>query len=210
MSTGSRSDREGYELWELLGLPMVLTIEGVRYEILPITLEEFPYFCQNMKDFQNALDAPDDVELKIVGLEAELKVIEQITRQSVDVFISLDEGVQKALVEAGKRANKVLFDNSSDPKWQTPGTPRRPRIEKDEALDVMLASLVEAGHRLEQIKRYTLTQVAAFSHAHGKLASERQIRAMVASRAAHLKSEDFRRLVSDLQPRNQAMPRGKR
>lgn len=195
MSTGSRWDREEYELCDVLGMPRVVRIEGVSYEILPITVEELPEFRRNMATVQAASVTPDDLEAKRLGDNASCRVIELVTRQSFDVFESLPVSVRDALLDAGYRANWVLFGNG-----RLHGeVSQKGRSTGSDEIDVALAVLVEAGHGLDAIKGYTLSQVAVLSRAHAQLAAERQISAMVAARSGQVKSEDFKRMVSDLQ-----------
>lgn len=191
---GERSAGWG-ELAEILGLPCTVEIGGREVSIQPVTLRELETFNRHQAAIQAAREA-DDEATREAGRLAEAAAVELVTRHSFAELIAMPDEERAALLDAAATANAVLYFEGDG--WADDEGARRQRGGGND-WSAAIATLVEAGHALADIGDYTLGQVKAFCRAHARLAAERQIGALVASRAGQIEGKDFRKIVAELQ-----------
>ncbi|WP_157659258.1 hypothetical protein, partial [Thauera butanivorans] len=172
------------------GVDVQLTHEMIR--IKPLTMRDLPVFMQwySRSDFSGEGEVLPDVA------HANARVIEMLTGRSLGWLDALAEDEFRGVVKAAIEANPTLFERVQS------AVPRDLRgadiAAQGNAIQLSIARLVEAGHSLQDIQGYTLQQVDILCRAHARLAEERQINALVASRGGQVDAASFRRLIDQL------------
>ena len=106
---------------------------------------------------------------------------------------ALADDDQDALFAAMWQANRILFDPAA-------GVRTGPRSKADAiSWATAAALLVKAGHRAEDIERYTLAQIEQYMAAHQRLAADRRIEALSIARAAQAETKGFRQFLRSLE-----------
>lgn len=190
---GERSAGWG-ELAEILGLPYTVKIGEREVSIQPVTLRELETFNRHQEAIRAARQT-DDEATRAAGRLAEEAVVELVTRHSFADLVALPDEERAALLDAAAMANAVLYEGRGSEGHAQDGGEQGGSGDWSAAI----STLLENGHKLTDIGDYTLGQVKAFCRAHARLAAERQIGALVASRAGQIEGKDFRKIVAELQ-----------
>lgn len=107
-----------------------------------------------------------------------------------DWIESLGDDDLAKLFDLVNRANRALFA-------PPPPTHAEPGARQPTWSDA-IAQLVEAGHSLAAIERYTMNQIDLLAAAHARLAIERKLDEVTLARAAQADKKGFREVLSGL------------
>lgn len=189
------SDAIADQLDALFAAPVRVTVAGRPVEVRGVWLCELPEFLR-LYARKPADDAPDaDLATHAWTMDV-IGVLSQLCGQPVEWISTLDEADQEAIFDAMWRANRVLFQPGS-------GLRTGPRSGQHSGDSISWATaaalLIEAGHRAEDIERYTLAQIEQYMAAHARLAADRRLAALSIARAAQADAKGFRQFTRSLE-----------
>lgn len=178
-------------LCELFGAAFEVRLSRETVLIKPLVMRDLPAFLR----WYEKCDFSAERDLVADAAEANIRVLEMLSGRPFEWFDELGEEDARLLVQAVLALNKALFEKSDAPRG---ASLQQAQSDGGKALQLAVAQLVEAGHRLEDIQGYTLDQVDILCRAHARLAADRQVNALVASRGGQVDAESFKRIVAEL------------
>lgn len=178
-------------LCELFGAAFEVRLSRETLLIKPLVMRDLPAFLR----WYEQCDFSAERDLVAGAAEANIRVLEMLSGRPFDWINQLGEEDLCHLVQAVISINKALFAKSEAPRG---ASLQQVQSDGGKALQLAVAQLVEAGHLLQDIQGYTLDQVDILCRAHARLAADRQINALVASRGGQVDGESFKRIVAEL------------
>lgn len=178
-------------LCDLFGAAFEVRLSRETVLVKPLVMRDLPAFLR----WYEKCDFSAERDLVSGEAEANIRVLEMLSGQPFEWINSLEQDDLCTLVKAVVALNKALFEKSD----ATRGASLQ-QVQSDggKALQLAVAQLVEAGHRLQDVQGYTLDQVDILCRAHARLAADRQINALVASRGGQVDAESFKKIVAEL------------
>ena len=177
---------------ELLGLPLPCHLSTGTVTLHPLTLEQLPdlvtLLCLNEELMADGDSIEDQRE--IAGA-----VVSLMSGLSPDEIMSLSASDFERLDAACRKANPSLFRTQDGAQQRRRG----PTSRNLRSLETSIATLIECGHQIEDVKRYTLAQIERLSLAHARLAAERRINDLAIARAARASEKGYRSVSQSLQ-----------
>ncbi len=182
------------EIDSLFAAPVPVTVGGEALLVRGVVLEELPRFLRLYAHQQHG-EADPAAALDNAALAAWAADFVQLTAllcgRPAEWVLELGEDDTACLLDAMKRANRILFD--------TPTTRHGPRNARGASWANAVAMLVEAGHALEAVRRYTLAQIEMLCAAHARLAADRRLDDLSIARASQADHKGYRRALAALE-----------
>lgn len=196
------------ELDDVLGAPVWVHAGGERVAVRGVWICELPDFLR--------LHAtqPDEVLLARAAFDADaaraldghamqmLALLAGLCDRTPEWLAALDDADLEKVFAAMKQANRVLFEGAAAPSHV--GRDREVAASWARAV----ALLVECGHALDAVRRYTVGQVERLLAAHAALAADRRLDELCLARAAQADAEGFRRAVAEIKKSRGALNAG--
>lgn len=180
-------------LKELLGLPWPCHLSTGTVMLNPITLAGLPDLIE-LLSLSSAM--PEDDESIEDRLEVALALVALMSGLDPADIAALSDSDFAFLEAACRAANPSIFGDASLPRARAKGAAGRQGLR---SIETSVALLVERGHRLEDIKGYTLAQIERLSLAHARLAAEQRINDLVIARAAAASEKGYKATSQSLQ-----------
>lgn len=196
------------ELDDVLGAPVCVHAGGERLAVRGVWMCELPAFLRlhaNQPDEALQARAALDVDAAraMDGHAMEmLALLAGLCGRSHEWLAALDDADLERVFAAIKQANRVLFDGATEPAHS--GRDREAAASWARAV----ALLVECGHALDAVRRYTVGQVERLLAAHAALAADRRLDELCLARAAQADAEGFRRAVAEIKRSRVALSAG--
>lgn len=169
-----------------------VAIGGRPVEVRGVRLGELAEFLRLYAD-KPADGVADDAPEVAAWNARVLRVLSQLSGEPEAWLAALDDEQLDALFAAMWQANRVLFDPGA-------GVRHGPRGARDHiSWATAAAALIEAGHRHEDVARYTLLQIEQYMAAHARLAADRRVDALSIARAARAEAKGFRQFLRSLE-----------
>ena len=176
------------ELDALFAAPVRVTIGGEHVAVRGVWLCELPELLRLYAAKPND-DAPEDGAAAQTWLAGIVAVLARLSGKTVAWVTALSDDDQEALFAAMWQANSNLFAPASGPRTSARGKG------SEISWATAAAALVEAGHRAEDVGRYTLAQVEQYMAAHARLAADRRLDALSVARAAQADGKGFKQFM---------------
>lgn len=180
-------------LKELLGLPWPCHLSTGTVMLSPITLAGLPDLIE-LLNLNTAIS--DDGESTDDRLEVALALVALMSGLDPADIAALSDSDFTFLEAACRAANPSIFGDAVAPRARGTGAAGRHGLR---SIETSVALLVERGHRLEDIKRYTLAQIEQLSLAHARLAAEQRINDLMIARAAAASEKGYKSIAQSLQ-----------
>lgn len=207
------------QLDALFAAPAVAVVRGEPVRVRGITLEELPACLRLYSQRPAAMGGADAGELDAETGERVGEGVGEVAGQHPPAeplgpeawgeqfaallatlcgrpaawLVTLDDDEFDRLCSAMWHANRVLFDDGAAGRRGPRGAGRRV------SWATAVAQLVEAGHRLADVRGYTLAQVEQLAAAHARLAADRRLDDIAIARAAQADQKSYRRIVAQLE-----------
>lgn len=180
------------ELDALFAAPVRVTVGGRQVAVRGVWLGELAEFLRIYAD-KPAEGTPDDAPEVAAWAARILCVLSRLSGEDQAWVAGLPEAELDALFGAMWQANRVLFEAGA-------GVRHGPRGAREHiSWATAAAVLIEAGHRPEDIERYSLAQVEQYMAAHARLAADRRVEALSIARAAQADAKGFRQFLRSLE-----------
>ncbi len=180
------------ELDALFAAPVRVTVGGRQVAVRGVWLGELAEFLRIYAD-KPAEGTPDDAPEVAAWAARILSVLSRLSGEDETWVAGLPEAQLDALFGAMWQANRVLFEPGA-------GVRHGPRGAREHiSWATAAAVLIEAGHRPEDIARYSLAQVEQYMAAHARLAADRRVEALSIARAAQADGKGFRQFLRSLE-----------
>lgn len=182
------------ELDVLFAAPEHASVGGERVSVRGVRLAELPAFLRlydsRPPQPEGAASAPE-AEAALVAWQADLiDMLGRLCDRPMEWLTGLPDTDLVELFGAMRRANSILFDP----------VPARhgPRNGKGQSWATAAAWLIECGHSLEAVGRYTLAQIELLTAAHARLAADRSLDALSIARAAQADRKGYSQALAAL------------
>lgn len=188
----SAAEQVAAQLDALFAAPVRITVAGQAVAVRGVWLGELPEFLR-LYAAKPADGTPDHAPAALAWLDGIVGVLARLSGMSPHWIGALADDDQDALFAAMWQANRILFDPAA-------GVRTGPRSKADAiSWATAAALLVEAGHRAEDIERYTLAQIEQYSAAHARLAADRRLEALSIARGAQADAKGFKQFMRALE-----------
>ena len=178
------------ELDVLFAAPVPVTAGGEQLYVRGVVLEELPAFLRLYARQQDG-DAEPDAAAAASWAADFVRLASTLCGRSAEWVLELGDDDTERLLAAMKRANRILFD--------APALRHGPRNSRGASWANAVAQLVECGHALEAVRRYTLAQVEMLCAAHARLSADRRIDELTLARGAQADNKGYRRALAALE-----------
>lgn len=170
------------ELDALFAAPVCVTVRGEPLEVRGVRLEELPQVLR-------IAHAPDGTPLADAGM---LELFGRLCGRPVEWLATLGEADADTLFAAVQSANRALYQVGE-------AAPRVAAGGRQAGWSAAVARLVECGHPLAAIRKYTLDQVDRLLQAHACNAADARLDDLSIARAAQADRQGYKRVVEALQ-----------
>lgn len=201
------SDAIADELDALFAAPVRVTVGGKPVaiggrlvEVRGVRLGELAEFLRLYAD-KPADGVADDAPEVAAWNARVLRVLSQLSGEPEAWLAALDDEQLDALFAAMWQANRVLFEPGA-------GVRKGPRGAREQiSWTTAAALLVEAGHRHDDVERYTLVQIEQYMAAHARLAADRRLEALSLARAAQADQKGYRNVLRAMESARERLGR---
>lgn len=178
------------ELDVLFAAPVPVAAGGEQLYVRGVVLDELPAFLRLY-----ARQPADDAALDAIDGDAWatdfVALMAPLCDRTPEWLWALPEPDIERVMDATRRANRILFD--------APALRHGPRNSRGASWANAVAQLVECGHALEAVRRYTLAQIEMLCAAHARLAADRRIDELAIARAAQADMKGYKRALAALE-----------
>lgn len=185
------TDAIAAQLDALFAAPVRVAVGGKRVAVRGVWLGELADFLR-LSARKPAEGAAHDAPEVIDWMAEIVQVLARLCGETVEWVTALDDASLDALFAAMWEANRVLFEPGA-------GARTGPRGGASISWATAAAVLIEAGHRPEDIERYTLVQIEQYMAAHARLAADRRLEALSIARASQADQKGYRSFLRTLE-----------
>ena len=180
------------QLDALFAAPERVTVAGRRVAVRGVWLGELAEFMR-LYAAKPADDAAMDSPAAAAWSADIVAMLSRLSGEPEDWLFALADEELDQLFGAMWQANRILFEPGA-------GVRQGPRGAREQfSWATAAALLIEAGHRHDQIERYTLAQIEQYRAAHVRLAADRRLEALSLARAAQADQKGYRNVLRTLE-----------
>lgn len=176
------------QLDALFAAPERVTVAGRTVAVRAVRLGELAGFLR-LYAAKPADDAPMESPAAVAWSADIVAMLSRLCGEPEDWLFALADEELDQLFGAMWQANRILFEPGA-------GVRQGPRGAREQiSWATAAALLIEAGHRHDEVERYTLAQIEQYMAAHARLAADRRLEALSIARAAQADQKGYRSVL---------------
>lgn len=176
------------QLDALFAAPERVTVAGREVAVRAVRLGELAGFLR-LYAAKPADDAAMDSPAAAAWSADIVTMLARLCGEPADWLFALADEELDQLFAAMWQANRILFEPGA-------GVRQGPRGAREQiSWATAAALLIEAGHRHDEVERYTLAQIEQYMAAHARLAADRRLEALSIARAAQADQKGYRNVL---------------